>query len=68
MAAVRTDAEALDAARRECERLDIPWQDPIIKRGWRWWRVSTPGGQRGGNTVVLVSRKDGSTRVRRYAR
>jgi hypothetical protein len=65
---VTTEEEALCIAQDECVRLGLPWRDPIVKRGWRWWRVCTPGGQRGGNAVVFIARKDGATRVRKYNR
>jgi hypothetical protein len=68
VARVTTEAEALRLAQHECERLDLRWGEPTVKRGWRWWRIHTPGSRRGGNAVVYVSRKDGSTKVRRYAR
>jgi hypothetical protein len=68
MGRVTTEQEALRIAQSDCIRLSLPWRDPIVKRGWRWWRVYTSGGQRGGNAVVFIARKDGASRVRKYDR
>lgn len=68
MSPVATEEEALRIAREECERRGLTWRHPTVKRGWRRWTVMTPGGQRGGNAVIFVSRRDGATRVRFYNR
>jgi len=66
--AVKTHAEALRIAEAECASRGLRWHEPQVKRGWHCWRVSTPGGQRGGNAVVSIGRRDGVIRVRRYNR
>jgi hypothetical protein len=68
MSEVTTEADALRVAEAECVRLHLSWDRPKVIRGWRRWRVYTPGRRRGGNTVVYVSRKNGTVRVRRYER
>jgi hypothetical protein len=68
MPEVTTQDAALRIAEAQCTRRGFEWRDPTIERGWRWWRVATPGGQRGGNTVVLVSRRTGTAKVRHYTR
>jgi hypothetical protein len=65
---VTTADEALRIAEDECVRRGFVWRDPTVKRGWRYWRVSTPGGQRGGNSVIYVARRDGTTKVRHFTR
>jgi len=65
---VATEAEALEIAKQECVLRGLTWRDPMVRRGWRWWRIWTPGGQRGGNAIVYVARRDGTTKVRYYDR
>jgi hypothetical protein len=68
MSEVTTEADALRLAEDECARRHLAWDHPRVKRGWLRWRVYTPSDRRGGNTVVYVSRKNGSVRVRHYRR
>jgi hypothetical protein len=65
---VDSEMEALRMAQEACVRQGLPWRDPAIKKGWRRWQILTPSGQRGGNAVVYVRRKDGLTKVRSYER
>lgn len=68
MASVTTADEALRIAEEECVRRSLPWSDPHVRRGWRSWKVWTPAGQKGGNAIVYVSKRDGSTKVRHFDR
>jgi len=64
-----SESDALRIAQEVCAQHEIPWLEPhTVTRGWRWWRVRTPSDQRGGNAIILVSRKTGIARVRRYSR
>ena len=64
-----SDVEALRVAQEECGRRGIPWREPYrVKKGWRWWTVQMPSNQRGGNAIVLVSRKTGKVKMRYYRR
>ena len=68
MSRVESEAEALRIAEEACVQRDLPWRDPAIKKGWFRWQILAPSGQRGGNAVVYVRRKDGLTKVRFYNR
>lgn len=68
MVRVETETGALRIAEEECARRGLTWHDPAIKKGWFRWRILTPSGQRGGNAVLHVRRKDGLTKVKVYNR
>ena len=68
MGRVESETDALRIAQEACARRGLTWRDPAIKRGWFRWQILNPSGQRGGNAVVYVRRKDGLTKVRFYDR
>jgi hypothetical protein len=68
MSRVESETEALRIAQEACVQRRLPWRDPAIKKGWIRWQISSPSGQRGGNAVIYVRRKDGVIRVRFYER
>jgi predicted DNA binding protein len=64
-----TDAEALRIAQEACRRHNIEWREPhSVKKGWRWWTVTTPSDRRGGNAVITISRRTGRVKVGFYTR
>ena len=56
-------------AQEQCVKHGLRWREPYrAKRGWRYWKVTTPSNQAGGVAVVVISRKTGEARTRFSAR
>jgi hypothetical protein len=56
--------EALELARAEVERQDLPWTEPIgVHAGFWNYRVWTNKGTRGGNVIIRVNRRSGTATV-----
>jgi len=52
--------QALDIARRECERRGLPWQEPVrVMSELADWAVWTHADHRGGNVRVIVDKGTG---------
>ena len=64
-----SESAVVKIAKQECLQRELPWREPIhVRRGWRWWTVMTNADKRGGNVIVMVSRRSGRVRVRNYSR
>jgi hypothetical protein len=64
-----SESEAVQIAQRACADRNIEWEEPYrAYKGLRSWRILTPSDRRGGNTMILVSRKSGTVRLHRYGR
>jgi hypothetical protein len=58
-----SEPEAVRIAQEECARRGIPWREPYsVRKRWPTWQVDAPSDRRGGNAVIYVSRKHGSSR------
>ena len=52
--------EAVEVARKECERRGIPWLEPVkVFRHYGNWSVWTHANHRGGNVRVIVDKETG---------
>lgn len=58
-----TREQALEIARRECERRDLPWQEPVrVMSEFAEWAVWTHADHRGGNVRVIIDKGTGEVR------
>jgi hypothetical protein len=63
-----TRAEAKELARRECERRDLPFAEPVsVSSGPLYFRFRTQSNMRGGNVGVRVQRWTGTVEARGVA-
>jgi hypothetical protein len=60
--------EAKELARRECERQDLPFAEPVsVSGGPLYFRVWTQSNMRGGNVSVHVQRWTGRVELKGVA-
>jgi hypothetical protein len=64
-----SESEAVRIAQQACADQHIRWEEPHrTTKGLRSWRILTPSDRRGGNTMIIVSRKSGMVRLHRYGK
>ena len=53
--------DALDIARTECEKRNVPWREPVLVHwGLFHYTVWTDARNRGGNVCVKIRKRDGA--------